>query len=233
MRRLTLCLALLTLAAPAFAQGVRDDMWVTNGFVYSSTILRNELVLGGQFTRIGPATGGFMATDASTGIKNLPAFNVDGAVNAIVADGTGGYIIGGSFKHYRGVERSSLARVDANGELRAWNPGVNGIVKTIAVGGGRVYLGGDFLNVGGLPRTNAAAVDTATGAVSTTWVPNPTLPVHTLSYLNGLVYMGGEFFDVAGTQRAHAARSMASPPRPPNGSRTPTAPSTRWRRATT
>jgi len=204
MRRLTLCLALLTFAVPASAQVVRDDMWVTNGFVYSSALLANTLYLGGQFNRIGPATGGFMPTDATTGIKTLPAFNVDGAVNAIVADGTGGYIIGGSFKHYKGVERSSLARIDANGDLRAWNPGVNGIVKSIAVGGGRVYLGGDFLDVGGLPRTNAAAVDTASGAtVSTSWVPNPTLPVHYIGYLNGLVYMGGEFFDVAGTQRAH------------------------------
>ena len=203
MHRLTLCLALLTLAAPAAAQGVRDDMWVTNGFVYTSTILANTLYLGGQFTRIGPATGGFMPTDATTGVRTLPALNVDGAVNAIVADGSGGFILGGSFKHYQGVERASIARVDASGNLLPWNPGVNGIVKSLALGGGRVYIGGDFSEVGGLPRSNLAAVDTASGAVSTTWVPNANNTVHYVGYLNGLVYIGGEFFAIAGTQRAN------------------------------
>ena len=110
MFRVSLALLLL-LAAPASAQVVRDDMWVTNGFVYTSTIVGNTLYMGGQFTRIGPSTGGFMPTNQATGIKTLPSLGVDGAVNAIAADGTGGYIIGGSFKHYRGVERSSLARI--------------------------------------------------------------------------------------------------------------------------
>ncbi|MEP7027307.1 MAG: FlgD immunoglobulin-like domain containing protein [Candidatus Eisenbacteria bacterium] len=195
--------ALAFLAVPASAQSIRDDLWVTNGFVYTNTILGNTMYIGGLFTRIGPATGNFMPVDGTTGLKTLPALNVDGAVNAIVADGSGGFILGGSFKHYAGAGRASLARIDATGNLTSWNPGVTGIVKSLAIGGGRVYIGGAFSQVGGLARSNLAAVDLASGAVSTTWVPNADNTVHYVGYLNGLVYIGGEFFGIAGTQRAH------------------------------
>jgi hypothetical protein len=196
-------LVFLAFAIPAFAQPIRDDLWVTNGFVYTETILGNTMYIGGNFNRIGPATGGFMPTNATTGARTLPGPAVDGAINAIVADGSGNYIIGGSFKHYQGVERDNIAKVDANGDLLAWNPGVNGVVPGLAVGGGRVFVGGEFTTVGGIARTNAACVDLTSWAVAS-WAPNPTLPVHCMAYQNGLVYMGGEFFDVAGTQRAHA-----------------------------
>src|SRR6185503_1397336 len=119
-------LAFLAFAAlPAFAQPIRDDLWVTNGYVYSSTVLGNTLYIGGDFNRIGPPTGGFMPTHSTTGFRLLPSLGVDGAVHSIVADGSGGFILGGSFQHYNGVGRGNLARVDANGALTDWNPGVN------------------------------------------------------------------------------------------------------------
>ncbi len=207
-RNATLILSALgvlgALARPLEAQTIRDDLWVTNGYVYSQAVLGNTLYLGGLFNRIGPATGNFMPTDATTGVKTLPALNVDGAVNAIAGDGSGGFILGGAFKHYQGVARAGLARVDGSGNLLAWNPGVTGVVRSLAVGGGRVYVGGAFSQVGGLARSNLAAVDLASGAVSTTFVPNPDNTVYYVGYLNGLVYVGGEFFGIAGTQRAHA-----------------------------
>src|SRR5262245_41276696 len=124
MKRLLLA---LLIAAPAAAEPIRDDLWVTNGFVYTSTVLNNTLYIGGEFDRIGPSTGNFRPVNATAGARLLPSLGVDGAVNAIVADGSGGFILGGSFKHYQGVERSSLARIDANGNLTSWDPGVNGI----------------------------------------------------------------------------------------------------------
>src|SRR5689334_7630497 len=114
-------LILALTAAGAAAQSIRDDLWVTNGSVFSQAVVGNTLYLGGQFNRVGPATGGFMPTDVTTGQATLPPLGVDGAVNAIVNDGSGGFILGGSFQHYNGVARSNLARVDASGTLLDWN----------------------------------------------------------------------------------------------------------------
>ncbi len=57
--------SLLLMAVPVSAQSIRDDLWVTNGFVYTNTILGSTMYIGGQFTRIGPATGNFMPVDAT------------------------------------------------------------------------------------------------------------------------------------------------------------------------
>src|SRR5215469_8693654 len=50
-----------------------------------------------------------------------------------------------------------------------WNPGVNGVVNTIAFDGGncsQAYLGGRFTSVNGAAVRNIAEVSTTTGAVN-------------------------------------------------------------------
>jgi hypothetical protein len=79
MSRLAL-LFLILIAAPASAQVLRDDLWVTNGGVYASTVVGNTLYLGGSFSRVGPATGGLMPVGVVGAKPTLAPLQVEGGV---------------------------------------------------------------------------------------------------------------------------------------------------------
>src|SRR4029078_11626477 len=106
-------LVLITMlwASSASAQVLRDVLWVTNGGVYASAVVGNTLYLGGNFNRVGPATGGLVPAGARPGAPQLsqPPLG-DGKLNAMLADGAGGWSVGGAFLHINGVARNSLAR---------------------------------------------------------------------------------------------------------------------------
>ena len=210
MTRLLLLSMMLLGASAASAQVLRDDLWVTNGGVYASTVVGNTLYLGGSFSRVGPATGGLMPLHFVDGSYLQAPLLVDGTVKAIVSDGAGGWYVGGGFRHINGLARNSLARISATGAVKAWDPGVNGTVNALLLSGGKVYLGGSFSQVGGQGRNNLAAVDTTTGAVVAGWNPNASSSVNALGIATGLVYVGGNFTTIAGVSRLHVAALDAS-----------------------
>src|SRR2546423_14989704 len=85
---------------PAAAQpaSVPEQTWVTNGRVKTMVPGNGRLYLAGYFTQVGPNTGHGGAVDVATGARN-PAFpKGDGAVYAAVADGAGGWDLGGSVR---------------------------------------------------------------------------------------------------------------------------------------
>jgi hypothetical protein len=210
MTRLLLLVLMTFLVPAASAQVLRDALWVTNGGVYASTVVGNTLYLGGTFSRVGPATGGLMPVLATTGVPLQAPLLVDGTIKAIVSDGAGGFYVGGLFRHINGLARNSLARISADGTVRAWDPNVTGIVNAILVSGGKVYLGGTFSQVGAQGRNNLAAVDTTTGAVVAGWNPNASSSVNAMGLATGLLYVGGAFTTVAGVSRLHVAALDAS-----------------------
>ena len=80
----------------------------------------------------------------------------------------------------------------------------NGRVNAIEVVGNTAYIGGQFTAVraagaasGGVTRNRAAAIDLATGAV-TSWNPNVNGTVQTIAVSGTTVYMGGSFTTVGG-----------------------------------
>ena len=89
--------ACLLSSMPARAQVVRQGFYATNGSVITAVLSGNTLYIGGWFTRVGPATGGGLPIDGSSGspISGFP--KVAGTVQAVVADGSGGWYIGGRF----------------------------------------------------------------------------------------------------------------------------------------
>ena len=205
MTRFLLLVLMMFSVSPASAQVLRDDLWVTNGGVYASTVVGNTLYLGGNFSRVGPATGGLMPVHVTTGSPLQVPLLVDGTIKAIVPDGAGGWYVGGGFRHIQGFARNSLARIRANGTVQAWDPNVNGTVNAMLLSGGKIYLGGQFSQVGGQGRNNLAAVDTTTGAVIAGWNPNANSNVNAMGVATGLVYVGGGFTTVAGVTRLHVA----------------------------
>jgi hypothetical protein len=132
-----------------------------------------------------------------------------GAVSAIVADGQGGWYIGGSFTSVGGVERRKLARINADGTLHPWRSQLNGDVTALAVLNNVVYVGSFTYSVNsGFVRKIAsiAALDANTG-MTTLW--NVTVlaggnlenEVSSIAVLGNTLYIVGSFSTIGGEYR--------------------------------
>jgi hypothetical protein len=112
--------------------------------------------------------------DARTG-KPLAAFRVNNPIRTAIADGEGGWFIGGGFIHVNGQLRKRLAHIRADGTLDpSWRPEANGngvSVSSLARIGSRVYVAGDFAELDHAPRLHLGAVDAGTGKLDRRWRP--------------------------------------------------------------
>lgn len=213
---LALALAALT-ASAARAQLPDPNLWVADGPVYATARQGNTLYIGGNFTCVAPPTGGLAVVDSTSGqvLGGWP--RVTGVVRAVLADGSGGWYVGGSFTGIGALACASLAHLRADGSIDGWGSNANGSVYALALANGVLYVGGDFTSIGGQARVALAALDATTGAV-TPWSPvftgvDPyTAPgVYSLVTRGKLVYAGGTFGTVGGQYRGNAAAiDMAS-----------------------
>ena len=76
-----------------------------------------RVFLGGDFTRIGPATGGGVVLDPASGLRAAQFPDVRGIGFAVAPDGAGGYYVGGRFSAVGGVPRKNIAHVLADGSV--------------------------------------------------------------------------------------------------------------------
>jgi hypothetical protein len=106
----------------------------------------------------GRGSGGYLrAFDVSTAAQRWDA-PADGDVQALYLRGSQLYV-GGHFNTLRSVTRHHLAALDAGtGGVLGWNPGVNGSVGILAIGGdsSHVGVGGDFTFIGGRSQQDFA-----------------------------------------------------------------------------
>ena len=95
----------------------------------------------------------------------------------------------------------------STGVVSTWNPNVNGEVRAIAFSSncGTAYLGGVFTKVGSSAVTNLAAVSTSTGAVVSSFRPQPDYEVFALAVTGPQLLVGGEFKTVGGGTRTALA----------------------------
>jgi outer membrane protein assembly factor BamB len=150
----------------------------------------DRIYVAGSFKLLGPPVGGGVLLDPAGGARvgTQPVF--DGDVNAAVADGSGGFYVGGAFEHVSGVPATGLVHVLANGGVdQRFKPQITGpggcrpgcrgrpllgmlggsssavAVDALALAPGRLYVTGDFRVVGGSRRNGLAALDPRTGTV--------------------------------------------------------------------
>lgn len=170
----------------------------------------NTLYVGGVFSRVGPNTGSGIPLCYGRGDAAPHYARVNGEILAAISDGAGGWFIGGSFTAVGGRPRRHLARILAGGEVAEWSPDPNQQVHALALSGGTLYVGGQFDSIAGQPRSLIAAVDLATGQV-TSWNPSATdvlynYPVvSTLAVRGDTVYAGGNFLSIGGVLREYLA----------------------------
>jgi hypothetical protein len=181
---------------------VRQDFYVTDGAVNAQARIGNVLYIGGNFSHVGPGTGGGVPVDNVLGpaVAGFPVVN--GAVYAVTGDGAGGWYIGGKFGQVGALMCANLAHILPDLSVAAWSTGTDGPVHALELGGSTLYVGGAFGMVGGQSRAALAAVDANSGAVLP-WNPGADDSVNTIRFTGTSVFVGGAFTHLGGQPHGH------------------------------
>jgi outer membrane protein assembly factor BamB len=151
-------------ALPATASGRFLIAGGHGGIVGTMLRVGKTVYVGGAFSRIANRTGSAIVVPGSGGAP-VPGFPevAGGSVTASVADGAGGWYLGGSFTNVGGVARPGLAHVRGDGMLdTAFAPDELGEVRALALAGTVLYAGGGQRGTPLVPVLSA--LDANTGA---------------------------------------------------------------------
>jgi trimeric autotransporter adhesin len=123
--------------------------------------------------------GSAVVIDSASG-REVARVSANGALVTAVADGRGGWFVGGSFTRIGGQSRVAVAHLLRSGVVDpAWRSSIGSAsgravaVDALARAGSRLFVAGSFGRVGGLRRPGLAALDAQTGAVLPGWAPRP------------------------------------------------------------
>jgi len=206
--------------------------WVTDGGVEAMAVAGDTVYAGGGLGYVGARTGaltmfGAAAQHPQRGWPVILGGDASaGFVQAVVSDGRGGWIVGGSFRTVGGYPCPRLARIARDRRLdRRFCLGPNDGVHALAVRGKTVFVGGDFLRIGGVARVRLAAVDLASGKLLAwnapvtgrpSWDHDDKIPptVWALAVAGDTLVIGGFFERVGGAARANLAAVDAVTARP-------------------
>jgi hypothetical protein len=212
--------ALATPAAGAAAVTDPVETWVPDGEVKAVAVSGSTAYIGGNFSRIAPYTGASALFNAANGEVKKPWPEVNGVVNAVERDGSGGWFLGGEFRSVGGVPRTDLAHVLADGSVDPnWAPETNGLVRALAVENpaGPVYAGGDFSTANGEARAHVAgftrasgALTSFTGSVAEDDAFTDFKGAHALLLTGQTLYVGGIFDQAAGSSGGGARKNAAA-----------------------
>lgn len=160
-----------------------------------------RLVLGGDFVQVNGFAIPQIARlspngDLDTGF-NPGVGGGGGSVLSVASEVSGKALLGGDFSQIDGVPRSSIARVDQDGDLDATfdvGTGALGIVRVVAVqADGKVIIGGDFLRYNSVNRTRLARINTD-GRMDTNFTAVVNASVNAvLVQPDGQILIGGSF----------------------------------------
>lgn len=183
---------------------VRAAAAATDGEVYAfADSGHGTMYIGGRFEQVGQYNGRGVIFSREGEPRPFPLVEGSG-VSDVVADGSGGWFVGGNFDSVGGLPRKNLAHVLADGNVDpVWNPGANGFVNALERVGSTVYVSGAFTEVAGQARARLAAIGPL--GVPTSWNPGADGPIYDLEAAGDTLYLGGTFQNVGGAPRSSAA----------------------------
>lgn len=194
----------------SFNQTISGD-WGMDDKVTAMTYNGGNLYFGGAFQYVGTAVGAGVPTDASTGAQSASSLaQVNGNVFTSIADGSGGWYIGGSFTKIGGVARSRIARINSDGSLNSWVSSANDDVYALAIDGTNLYVGGKFTQLGGQNRNRLGSVEISTGN-ATSWNPNVfDGQINNIAFTSNSIYVAGSFTQISAQDRSVVAEFVKS-----------------------
>lgn len=155
---------------------------------------------------ISRSTGAFVAFPRARAIEDQSLYG--GGIEAVAADGRGGWYVGGDFTSLGNVRCKNLAHVRADLTVDpAWCPRPDDAIAAIFRSGGTLYVSGDSLSrIAGRARHGVAAFDIATGRLAA-WNPNVHGEVYNFAASpdGSVIYLGGSFLRVGGKTRTNVA----------------------------
>lgn len=145
---------------------------------------------------------GLVVVSAIDGTSDpMPAL---GGASVVIADGRGGWFVGGSASGQQVVHVLASGAVDAGFRVAVGSSG-SGYVTALALLGMDLVVGGYFDAANGVPRANVAIVDAATGAVRPA-APAVTIgPVFDVAATATRLYVVGDFATAGGQPRRNIA----------------------------
>lgn len=195
------------------------QLWSTVGLGVDDSVLvmtvdGSRLLVGGRFSHAGDfAVNGIASWNptatAWSALRSWPATSINGPINAMAYDqGANGLYVGGYFSVAGDLLVNNIAQLVYHigvGQWKALGKGTNGVVKGVAVAGGKVYVGGAFTRAGDTAALNIAVWDTTTRQ----WSPmggGVDGEVRAIAVVGTDVYVGGSFSEAGGSPARSIAR---------------------------
>ncbi|WP_425270025.1 hypothetical protein [Leptospira congkakensis] len=182
--------------------------------VNAITSYNDQIIIGGSFQFVGPSTGNVVYLETSNGKllpnRYCPYLKVVGTTGIAISDGNGGFYIGGEFFAVQGEERFSIAHILPGCQLDRNFTVLNDNNKSVY----SLLLAGDFLYAGGYyPDDNSGylvRVNRYTGALDTSFAPNPNTLVSDLETDGDSLYVCGDFTNIGGYTKTGLAKFSLS-----------------------
>jgi hypothetical protein len=203
---LVLVMVLLPSAHPVAAQLQSAQPWTVESYgrVLAMGRIDSTLYIGGNFRMVGPSTGQGVPVSLEDGKPHAKYPKVLGEILAAVADGEGGWFIGGDFIGVGGLPRCNLAHILPDGSVSPWAPDPDLTARALVLKEDRLYVAGGFATIAGLPRRGVASFEIPSGRL-TSWNPDAAGGVYALAVHGHSVYLGGPFRYVGGQPRSYLA----------------------------
>jgi trimeric autotransporter adhesin len=185
-----------------------DHTFVTDGQVYAVVHSADTIYIGGAFTQVGPRTGAGVgiAADGSPDMGLPEVAGGAGLLNAVAADGAGGWYIGGDFTHVGGVARNNIAHIRPDKSVDPnFNPNPDTSVYSLALSGSTLYVGGNFSSIAGQPRNKIAALNVLDGSATNFNPDADGFGVFAFALSGSTLYVGGNFSSIGGQPRKNIA----------------------------
>ncbi len=111
----------------------------------------------GYFTHLTKYLGSSLLIDTATGTVKVPyKWRIDGRIKTAVADGQGGFYIGGTFTRIGDSTRRFIAHINGMGQPLAMNITVDSTVSKLYLRNDSLFLAGYFDNCSGKSRASFA-----------------------------------------------------------------------------
>lgn len=211
---------LTTVSISSFADLVQRDLWITDGFVNTIDANNTTIYIGGEFSYVGPNTGGGVILDRNNPATAITYPYIEGNVFAAIPDQNGGWYIGGNFHLIDNLPQKNIAHINADGSVdRNWLPSVNGPIKSLLFNNNTLYIGGHFESVDGQVRHNIASLNiNATTETNYVMEWNPKVQdqfatdtyINTMLLIGNVLYVGGHFDSIDDTERRNLAAVLTT-----------------------